>query len=361
MDEIKSRPVTVVHVVSGDLWAGAEVQTYTLLKQLSRQCKVYAVVLNPGTLAEKLTHANIETTILDESQQSAYSLLKHLIAAFRQIQPDVIHTHRIKENILGQLAGRLARLSKKTVFVKTVHGAKETSDSLKSQVLDFLDRQLTKSNKTRIISVSRELEPIVVNKNPGSSVAVIENGVDQEAIAQQLDSESATEESAAGVNVGFVGRLVNVKRVDLFLKAIPHVVAATNTPYRFHIIGDGPLLNSLKRLAAELSVEQHLRFHSHRSDMPAFLKHVDVVVMCSDHEGTPMTVLEAIAMRRKLVLHDTGGLTSIAKLHQVTPYSPNDPETLARAILNAEMPTTLHETYTIERCADATFQYYIGH
>ncbi|MCH8532319.1 MAG: glycosyltransferase [Saccharospirillum sp.] len=358
MDEASTQ-LKVVHVVSGDLWAGAEVQTYNLLRQLATQCQVYAVVLNHGALADKLTEAGIETRVLDETQLGAPMLLRQLIAVFRQTQPNVIHTHRIKENILGSLAGRLARLRSAPRYIKTVHGAREHAESLKSRLLQGLERLLTKLNNTKIISVSSELQPTIAAQNPGNRVSVIENGVDQQSIVHQAAIGSTTHPHPPGIHVGFIGRLVPVKRVDIFLRAIPSVIEGSDEPYHFHIVGDGPLLSNLQQLAAELSIEDRVTFHGHRSDIPAFMASVDVVILCSEHEGTPMTVLEAISMNRKLVLHDTGGLTSVARLHGITPYSPNTPEVLANAIWSAQSPALLHDVYTIERCASKTLKFYM--
>ena len=69
----------VLHLVSGDLWAGAEVATYHLLVQLARSSSVSigALLLNEGELARRLrSHGDIVTTVEDETQQSFFSLLR---------------------------------------------------------------------------------------------------------------------------------------------------------------------------------------------------------------------------------------------------------------------------------------------
>ena len=67
----------ILHVVSGDLWAGAEAQVCALLTALQRrdEVTVAAVVMNPGELANRLAAAGIEVFVKDESRQNALQLL----------------------------------------------------------------------------------------------------------------------------------------------------------------------------------------------------------------------------------------------------------------------------------------------
>jgi hypothetical protein len=113
--------VRILHVVSGDLWAGAEAQVAALVAELARspQLQLHAVVLNHGELEMRLRAAGVGVTVLDESQLSAWRILRGIRAVVRDFRPDVIHTHREKENVLGGLAARLAGCAS----LRTVHGA----------------------------------------------------------------------------------------------------------------------------------------------------------------------------------------------------------------------------------------------
>ena len=104
MDE--SRTINVLHIASGDLWAGAEVQLFTLAKALNNKqdINISVVLLNHGTLEQKLLRNGINVIVLDESALNGFQILWRLFTAIREIQPDVIHTHRVKENILGSVA-----------------------------------------------------------------------------------------------------------------------------------------------------------------------------------------------------------------------------------------------------------------
>jgi glycosyltransferase involved in cell wall biosynthesis len=60
-----------------------------------------------------------------------------------------------------------------------------------------------------------------------------------------------------------------------------------------------------------MALADHVTFHGHRNDSATCLRSLDALVMCSDHEGMPMTPLEAIACGTPVVAHDVGGLHDI--------------------------------------------------
>lgn len=97
-----TRP-NVLHIASGDLWAGAEVQMFTLARALQNDLniRVNVVLLNHGKLEHELRMAGIRTIVLDESKFNSVRILCQLVRTIRELRPDVIHTHRLKENILG--------------------------------------------------------------------------------------------------------------------------------------------------------------------------------------------------------------------------------------------------------------------
>src|SRR5277367_5793662 len=115
--------VRVLHIISGDLWAGAEAQAFTQLSALHEaNVTVAAALLNEGELAARLRARGVPVTVLDESRLSGTGILLALRRLMREWRPDIVHTHRTKENILGSLANRLAG---NVPSVRTVHGASE--------------------------------------------------------------------------------------------------------------------------------------------------------------------------------------------------------------------------------------------
>ena len=213
--------INVVHVASGDLWAGAEVQLYTLAKALHNKASatVSVVLLNHGRLEQELTNAGIKVIVIDESKFNGLSILNRLIHTIRRLEPDVIHTHRLKENILGSLA---AWLTGRIPSLRTVHGAPEHNPSwlkLHKHLLFYVDRQCGRFLQKKIIAVSDDLSEILSKVYPLEMIHVIENGIDLDAIRLAQSTQRISRDTTdKKFRIGFAGRLVAVKRVDILIE-----------------------------------------------------------------------------------------------------------------------------------------------
>ena len=308
-------PIKVLHVASGDLWAGAEVQLFTLAKALQRTpgVSVTVVLLNYGKLEQELSGAGVKVTVLDESRLNSFQIFRQLTNEIRKIKPDVIHTHRSKENILGSIAAfRCGNIPS----LRTTHGAPEHKPpwfKIPKRLISFMDWFCGRYLQNKIIAVSEDLAEILKKRFPPSKVGVIENGIDLGSFAK-LASHKNVHMTPPGnhVKVGIAGRLVPVKRVDLFIEAAANFLN-THPEFNvsFHIFGDGPLRHDLEKLAQKLKTENAIHFEGHRDDMRQKLSDLDVLLMTSDHEGLPMVLLEAMALQTPIVAHNVGGIPEL--------------------------------------------------
>ena len=175
-----TRPIRVLHIASGDLWAGAEVQLFTLAKALKDNTNtiVEIILLNHGMLEKKLLSSGINVIVLDESKLGGFAILWKLSRLINRIQPDVIHTHRIKENILGSVA---ARLNGNIPTLRTSHGAPEHTPlwkHLPKRTIHWLDYICGRYLQQAIVAVSEDLAEKLRNRFPSNKIHVIKNGVD---------------------------------------------------------------------------------------------------------------------------------------------------------------------------------------
>ena len=311
-----SRALRVLHVASGDLWAGAEVQAFTLMSHLARmpRTEVGAVVLNEGTLAERLRSVGVSVCILDERKTASLRIFIQLRGVLRDWKPDVVHTHRQKENILGSLANRSCR---NVPSVRTVHGASEHAGAagwmgVRHRVLAGLDRWCGSTLQQRVIAVTQELGVRLRDEFPGEKVTVIENGVDFEQVRSDRGSAEFRKSEPDVTHIGIAGRLVEVKRVDLFLETATLLLREhPERKWKFHIFGDGPARSDLYALSQRLQLGEKVVFHGHRQDIATCVGGLDALVICSDHEGLTMISLEAAALDVPTVAHAVGGLVEV--------------------------------------------------
>lgn len=300
-----------MHIISGDLWAGAEVQAYTLLKHLHHEVELCVILMNQGELSEKLGALGIQPIIIPETTYSGFGIIGKLFTHIRQFKPDVIHTHRQKENILGSLANlACAPFNFKLIpSVRTAHGAPEFNPKGKQKIQVWLDRLVGRYLQKRVIAVSEDLAKKLTTIYPANHIDVIQNGVDVDALKTLAKIPAEFKQNAPHkTHVGIIGRLEPVKRIDIFLDMAAILISSQPDKWHFHVIGDGKLKKELEDQSNNLGISKSVSFHGHRKDIPNCIVALDAIIMCSDHEGTPMTALETLALGTSLIAHDVGGL-----------------------------------------------------
>ncbi len=311
-----TRVLRVLHIASGDLWAGAEVQAFTLISCLSRMpgIEVAAVLMNAGVLADKLRSVQVRVYVIDEATTSPLNIFRQVCEVVRNWRPDVVHTHREKENILGSLASRLYG---NIPSVRSVHGASEQSAALagrriRNWAVRGLNRWSGRVLQQRVIAVTRELGAELAREFRPEKVAVVENGVDAAAVRRDMKVAEFRAAEPDATHVGIAGRLVGVKRVDIFLQAASLLLKrCPERNWKFHIFGEGPMWWNLKELSESLRLGNRVLFHGHRRDIATCLGGLDALVICSDHEGLPMISLEAAVLGVPTVAHAVGGLVEV--------------------------------------------------
>jgi glycosyltransferase involved in cell wall biosynthesis len=302
--------IRILHVASGDLWAGAEAQVYQLVCALAAQpdLRVSAIILNAGELADRLRAAGLAVTMLDERSLTAPQLMRGIGREIKATGADVLHTHRFKENILGSLA---ARLSGSAISLRTVHGRPEhvQNSSGKHRVVRALD-VVSGRLQSGIVGVSEELCDFLRTQFPSRKVFCVPNGINSAQIIQAA-AQPGGYEAQRKHNVALIGRLAPVKRVDLFLETAALLVRANPGEYRFVVVGDGPLRDEMTALAQRLDILGDVDFLGFQGNSLGILKQMDCLALTSDNEGLPMVLLEALTLGVPVVAHAVGGLPEV--------------------------------------------------
>jgi len=309
MDDKNQAPprLRIVHIISGDRWAGAEVQAFTLLTSLVKKHDVYALLMNHGELASRLKKENVNVKIFDESSLSTLEIFRSLLKTLKDIKPHIVHTHRQKENVLGSIANKLTI---NAPCVRTVHGSQENKPNAKGYVQFLLHGFCVRFLINKSIAVSSVLAEELKSKYANSSIVTIHNGIDTDNLALNTNFDTTPFENT--INIGIVGRLDPVKRMDIFLNAAKQLVTKYPTiNWAFHIFGEGKLEQSLKNLAVALKIENKTTFHGHRMDIHNCIANMRLIVFCSDHEGTPMAALESLSLGVPVIAHNVGGLSGL--------------------------------------------------
>ncbi len=312
MLENSPKNLKVVHIASGDLWAGAEIQLFTLAKQLVSipDIRLTVVLLNHGTLEQELIDNNISVYVINEQQLNSIVILRKLILLLREIGPDIVHTHRVKENILGTIA---ARLSGVVHSIRTAHGAPEHRPpwwKLGKHIYHYADLFCGKFLQSKIIAVSSELN-IRLQVDFNGKVFTVENGVDIGAIYMRSDQQVTFPGESASTRICLVCRLVPVKRVDIFIEVANSIINEMGEQVEFYIFGDGPLLDECNLLIEKRGLSKHMHMMGFKDNMSAWLAKMNLLMITSDHEGLPMNLLEAMSLKVPVISHAVGGISRV--------------------------------------------------
>lgn len=358
-----------LHVVSGDLWAGAEVSAFNLIRELQGRSgmQVHAIVLNEGSLHARLVGAGVPTRLLPESRLSFPLLLREGLGEARKLRPDVIHSHRYKEHLLGSVMS----IAAKAHHVRTAHGlppAVEWQGGLlgAGSLVDDIVSDWTGSTW---IAVSAELARRLDGMR--RRVHVVPNGLPAEVPPAKRDALQAEfGDAEASWLVGFVGRLEHVKRPDRFLRVLSMLPESLGgRRVRGVVIGHGTLRKDLEAQVAHAGLAGRLRFLGPREDGERLVGGLDVLVVPSDHEGHPMVVLEAMRAGVPVVASAVGGIPEV--LGRV-PWSvaPDDERGMASAVLrllsepesrqawSRELRACFAARFTIAATADRVLEVY---
>lgn len=289
----------VIHIASGDLWAGAEVQLYHLARELanSREINLVVVLLNEGQLANELRGLGLKVVVFDESCLSALSILSKLFGLVSEFKPNLIHTHRSKENVLGGLIAFITRVPS----VRTVHGADESMGNkfkFKKFVFKLLDRIAGRYFQMKMIAVSEELYSKLEIIYPKRKISVIQNGIDIQDVIEKSNTPIDFSCKNEQFNIAFVGRFVSVKRPGMFLEiAIDVIQKSNNQAIQFFMFGDGPLWEEMNQKIIDGGYQEQIHAMGFVNDMAPYLKKMNLLLFTSEHEGLPMTLLEAVALK----------------------------------------------------------------
>jgi glycosyltransferase involved in cell wall biosynthesis len=264
--------------------------------------------------------------------------LRKLVALFRRLRPTIVHTHTAKAGTLGRIAALVTRVP---VRVHTFHGhvLRGYFRSHVTRAVIATERILARHTHC-IVTVSegqaRELAE-EFRVCPREKIAIVPLGLDLDPY-RLASIEKTRGELRAELGVGgeplvtIVGRLVPIKNHELFLR-MAALLTARGRACTYVIVGGGEEEARLRRLASELGIAERVRFLGWRGDLPAIYADSDVVVLTSDNEGTPVSIIEALASGCAVAATDVGGVRDVldgGRLGLLVPAG--DAERLADAV-----------------------------
>lgn len=259
----------------------------------------------------------VPTLAREISLKEDFASLRSIYEILKRERPDIVHTHTAKAGTLGRIAAILAGVP---IKIHTFHGhvLEGYFSPLKTAVFLWIEKILALFSQ-RIVVISDTIKDDIVKRlkivKP-SKCAVIPLGFDLDPFLS-AENRRGIFRKKLGVDdetllVGIVGRLVPIKNHRLFLDAARQVFnKKLQKKVWFVVIGDGELRDELKDYAKNLGLDNRVIFTGWERDLASVYADLDIVVLSSINEGTPVSIIEAMASAKPVISTDVGGVKDV--------------------------------------------------
>ena len=379
-DRANGRPIRVLRVIARLNVGGPALHVTYLARGLAE--RGYATTLVAGdvgrgeeSMAFVAENAGVEVLPLHGLSREL-SPVRDAIAAWRlagiirRVRPDVVHTHTAKAGAVGRAAAVLAG-PRRPVVVHTFHGhvLRGYFGRVGTLVFRAIETILARATD-RLIAVSPEVrdELVALRVAPERKFSVVRLGIELEPRVA-FDGDAAEVRRRHGIGqdtfvVGWFGRMTAVKRTDDLLTTLAGL-RVRGVEALLLLVGDGDDRERLEQRAHDLGLAKSCLFLGYQEDVAQWYAVCDAVVLTSVSEGTPVTIIEALAAGRPVVATKVGGVPDVVDEGETGfLVRPGDTHALAERLeilaRDPERRTAMGETgrervlrrYAVERLVD---------
>jgi glycosyltransferase involved in cell wall biosynthesis len=329
------RPIRVCFLIDRLLPAGTESQLVALIRNLNpdRVQPFLCLLDGEDALSRSLEPANcpvLRLGVRSLTRPQTIARAWRLARFLRAEQIDVLQVYVPDSTYFGVAVGRCAGVP---YIIRT----RNNLNHWMTPTHRLLGRALNRLVTATIANSEACRQAVLADEQPPpQSVIVLENGVD---LARFRNTVSASRTNGDGWatlgdvrHVGAVANLRPVKGLETLVEAAARV-RATHPNVKFQVAGEGEHRPDLERRIAQLGLTDQFALPGSVADIPGFLAHLDVAVLCSLAEGMPNAVLEYMAAGRAIVATAVGGTLRLIEdgVHGLL-VPPGDPDALAKAI-----------------------------
>ena len=243
-----------------------------------------------------------------------------LARLIRRERPQILHTHTAKAGTVGRMAALLAGSRRPPIVVHTFHGhvLRGYFGPVRSLIFRLLERFLA-ARTTALIAVSPQVRDDLVALGVArrERFAVIRLGIELDERVTPGQNGRGDSRRYLGIPddrfaVGWIGRMTAVKRTDDVLVAFRRL-REIGVDAVLCMVGDGPDRVLLEQRAHDLGIARETVFLGYQEDVAPFYAAFDALVLPSSNEGTPVSVIEALAAELPVVATRVGGVPDVVR------------------------------------------------
>jgi glycosyltransferase involved in cell wall biosynthesis len=268
-----------------------------------------------------------------------YKILK---IVFKE-QPDIVHTHLAKAGALSRAAVFIHNLvsQKKIKTVHTFHGNVLTGyfNPLQSQIFIKVEKILAKVTDA-IIAISQTQKWELTQKfklTNDSKVHIINLGFDLTRFSKnngQGKLRSNLDVDDKSLLIGIIGRLVPIKNHKLFLDSAKLILNVNpDKNILFIVIGDGELREELETYSKQIGIADDVVFYGWEKEIQKIYADLDMLLLTSNNEGTPVSIIESMASCVPVVTTGVGGVKDLLGRINKKSHAKNECSICERGIL----------------------------
>ncbi|AWL05272.1 TIGR03088 family PEP-CTERM/XrtA system glycosyltransferase [Massilia oculi] len=327
------RPLVVHLVYSLDV-GGLETLLVDCINRLPPEKYRHAVVcLTRYTeFAQRITQPGVELYALNKPPGNGVKVHRDFWQLMRRLRPAILHTY----NLAAMEFCFTAAVAGVPVRIHAEHGRDAADPQGLNRKHNFLRRRLAPFID-RYIPVSDDLQRWLADVVgiPAAKNHLIKNGVDTERFKPRADAGGAAPWGPDDIVIGAVARVQDVKNHRGLVAAFALLrerLPALRARLKLTIVGDGPLLGAIREQVAEARLQDAVWLPGARADVAELLHGFDVFALPSLAEGTPVSLLEAMACGLPSVCSNVGGIPEVVTDGVQGLLVPVDVDALAEAL-----------------------------
>jgi L-malate glycosyltransferase len=281
----------ILHIVDHLGSGGAQTIVRGIFESQKKNKDIFLFALRKGRINTEIDHLNVK--VFNSGKKYSFGPLKELKNIVEKEGINILHCHLLRSQFFGYLLKKKCFPNIKLIFHE--HGKIFQSNFWYPFLLNKFQKRVN-----LFIAVSKATKNKLIKKADINfkKIVVLYNFVDLDKFNRKNITWNIQEEKEKlGIKkddfvIGFMGRLNKVKGCKYLIKAFPHL----HFPYKVLITGDGPLNKSLNKLTESLNIKKNVRFWGYIKDVKKFYSLLDVYVMPSLSEASPVVFYEAQAL-----------------------------------------------------------------
>lgn len=299
--------MTITHFVVSDSFGGVEGHICTLIKLFNNHEYDFKIVCNTtveSRFREKLSGYDVEIRSLELLPKMGVTNFKKLIETFGDLSSDIVQCHLYSATRIGAIAAKFAGVDS---VIETIHIEEVWRKGLKKLVFCGADAIIGRLFVDRYIAVSGAVAQYYRENKwvPEKKISLIHNTTEHEGAMIEDEKKFA-------YRLGFLGRLVHQKGLDILIKAMG-LLKDKGARWTLIIGGTGPLKNDLTELVNEEGLQDKVTFSGNISEKDHFFNDIDVFVLPSRFEGFPLVLIEAGMYKMPVIATKVSGNPEIIR------------------------------------------------